>query len=106
LGLAIPRLVARSKRTGCVGPVTAQSYSHLLLPVGLSDGHSLLQDELKYLTEAAATTIYHMPGITPLLEICDIRGLNYIVKLMDSIFGKFCDYSVNFYDAHVEIWLC
>jgi len=85
--------------------VTAQPYSHLLLPVGLSDGYSLLQDELQYLTEAAATTICHMPGIIPLLEICDIRGLNYAVKLMVNIFSKFCDYSVNFYAAHVEIWL-
>jgi len=74
--------------------------------VGLSDAHSLLLDELPYLTEAAATTIYHMTGITLLLEICDIRELNYTVKLMDSIFNKFCAYSVNFFDAHVEIRLC
>jgi len=39
--------------------------------------------------------------------MCDIRGLNYTVKLMDSIFSKFYDYdySVSFYDDHVEIWL-
>jgi hypothetical protein len=61
--------------------------------------------ELRYLTETAATTICHMPEIIPLLEMCDIRGLNYTVKLMDSIFSKFYDYSVSFYDDHVEIWL-
>jgi hypothetical protein len=87
--LSTPSLVDWTERTGCVGTVTAQSYSHLLLPVGQADGHSLLHDEAWYLTDTAAT-VCHMLGIIQLPQICDISGLNYTVKLTDGIFSKFC----------------